>query len=146
MKTALSSKNCMVGEEEEGTINNGRNERKKTDNFGLGRLTRIAFQTTDPSFLFLTCSAENCSDPVSLHMVHAKNNKYAAYQADDLESKSTGVKQGGKSQAADHQMGDNPCGASKGGCDACTPALEKTGGYGADHSRSRHEHHNQGCE
>ena len=78
MKTALSSKNCMVGEEEEGTINNGRNERKKTDNFGLRRLTRIAFQTTDPSFLFLTCSAENCSDPVSLHMVHAKNNRYAA--------------------------------------------------------------------
>ena len=78
MKTALSSKNCMVGEEEEGTINNGRNERKKTDNFGLRRLTRIAFQTTDASFLFLTCSAENCSDPVFLHMVHAKNNKYAA--------------------------------------------------------------------
>tara|TARA_B100001939_G_scaffold11295_1_gene9895 strand:+ start:1016 stop:1144 length:129 start_codon:yes stop_codon:yes gene_type:complete len=29
MKTALSSKNCLMGEEEEGTINNGRNERKK---------------------------------------------------------------------------------------------------------------------
>ena len=78
MKTALSSKNCMVGEEEEGTINNGRNERKKTDNFGLRRLTRIAFQTTDAIFLFLTYSAENCSDPVSLHMGHAKNNKYEA--------------------------------------------------------------------
>ena len=42
-----------MGEEEEGTINNGRKERKKIDNFGLRRLTRIAFQTTDPSFLFL---------------------------------------------------------------------------------------------
>ena len=78
MKTGLSSKNCLMGEEEEGTMNNGRNEREKTDNFGLSRLTRIAFQTTDASFLFLTCSAEKCSDPVSLHMVHAKNIKYAA--------------------------------------------------------------------
>jgi len=43
-------------------------------------------------------------------------------------------------------VGDNPCGASKGGCDACTPALEKTGGYGVDHSRSGQEHHNQGGE
>ena len=56
------------------------------------------------------------------------------------------MKQGGESQAADQQVGDNPSSASKGGCDACTPALEKTGGYGVDHSRSGQEHHNQGCE
>jgi len=56
------------------------------------------------------------------------------------------VKQGEESQAADQQVGNNPCGASKGGCDACTPALEKTGGYGVDHPCSGQEHHNQGGE
>ena len=49
-------------------------------------------------------------------------------------------------ESSAHAQGGNPCGASKGGCDTCTTALEKTGGYGVDHPCTGQEHHNQGGE